>query len=97
MGEGPVRAKLRRPSVFLQLGTEANEAAIKLARLHTPSNATRSSHLKAAFMAERWAPFRPPPSRSITKGSAIDGRLRYAPFGDLAAVKRLIDDETAAS
>ena len=83
---------------FCNSGTEANEAAIKLARLHTPSGrGTRSSPSRAASTAARSAP---PSATAQPKyheglGPLMAGFV-YAPFGDLDAVARLIDDETAA-
>ena len=56
---------------FCNSGTEANEAAIKLARLHTPPAALQDHHLRrAASTAARWRRPPPRPSRSTTKASA---------------------------
>ena len=69
---------------FCNSGTEANEAAIKLARLARlgEESATRSSPSKAVSTAERSARRPPPRSRSIMRGSGrswpVSSMLRSA-------------------
>ena len=62
-----------------------------------PSAATRSSPSKAASTAARWArsTATAQPKYHEGLGPLVAGFV-YAPFGDLDAVARLIDDETAA-
>ena len=56
---------------FCNSGAEANEAAIKLARLHAHGRAaTRSSRFEAAFTAAPTGRRAPRRSRSITRASA---------------------------
>ncbi len=83
---------------FCNSGTEANEAAIKLARLH---NAARRRYKIITFeggfhgrtMGSISATAQPKYHEGL--GPLMAGFV-YAPFGDLEAVARLIDDETAA-
>jgi acetylornithine/N-succinyldiaminopimelate aminotransferase len=83
---------------FCNSGTEANEAAIKLARLH---NAARRRYKIITFeggfhgrtMGSVSATAQPKYHEGL--GPLMAGFV-YAPFGDLDAVARLIDDETAA-
>jgi len=83
---------------FCNSGTEANEAAIKLARLH---NAARRRYKIITFeggfhgrtMGSISATAQPKYHEGL--GPLMAGFV-YAPFGDLDAVARLIDDETAA-
>jgi acetylornithine/N-succinyldiaminopimelate aminotransferase len=83
---------------FCNSGTEANEAAIKLARLH---NAARRRYKIITFeggfhgrtMGSISATAQPKYHDGL--GPLMAG-FTYAPFGDLDAVARLIDNETAA-
>ncbi|MCG2685105.1 MAG: aspartate aminotransferase family protein [Planctomycetales bacterium] len=83
---------------FCNSGTEANEAAIKLARLH---NAPRRRYKIITFeggfhgrtLGSTTATAQPKYHEDL--GPLMAGFV-YAPFGDLDAVARLIDDETAA-
>ena len=83
---------------FCNSGTEANEAAIKLARLH---NSARRRYKIITFeggfhgrtMGSISATAQPKYHEGL--GPLMAGFV-YAPFGDLDAVARLIDDETAA-
>ena len=83
---------------FCNSGSEAVEAAIKLVRLPCQEAAlTRSSPSRAAFTDIRSPPPPPPPSRSITRGlGPLMTGFTYAPLGDLEAVGRAINDDTAA-
>jgi acetylornithine/N-succinyldiaminopimelate aminotransferase len=82
---------------FCNSGTEANEAAIKLARLHTPKERYKIITFRGGFhgrtLAATSATAQPKYHEGI--GPLMAGFL-YAPFGDLDAVRRLIDKETAA-
>ena len=82
---------------FCNSGAEANEAAIKLARLHTPANRYKIITFQGGFHGRTYgatsATAQPKYHEGI--GPLLAGFL-YAPYGDLAAVAELIDDETAA-
>jgi predicted acetylornithine/succinylornithine family transaminase len=82
---------------FCNSGAEANEAAIKLARLHTPPQRYKIITFEGGFhgrtLAATTATAQPKYHEGL--GPLIAG-FAYAPFGDLEAVERLIDDETAA-
>ncbi|MCA9099883.1 MAG: aspartate aminotransferase family protein [Planctomycetales bacterium] len=82
---------------FCNSGTEANEAAIKLARLHTPPSRYKIITFEGGFhgrtLGSTAATAQPKYHEGL--GPLVAGFV-YAPFGDLAAVERLIDDETAA-
>lgn len=83
---------------FCNSGTEANEAAIKLARLH---NAERHRYKIITFeggfhgrtLGSTSATAQPKYHEGL--GPLMAGFV-YSPFGDLDAVEKLIDDETAA-
>jgi acetylornithine/N-succinyldiaminopimelate aminotransferase len=82
---------------FCNSGAEANEAAIKLARLHTPKERYKIITFQGGFhgrtMAAVTATAQPKYHEGL--GPLVAGFV-YAPFGDLEAVKKLIDRETAA-
>jgi predicted acetylornithine/succinylornithine family transaminase len=82
---------------FCNSGTEANEAAIKLARLHTPKNRYKIITFQGGFHGRTYgatsATAQPKYHEGI--GPLLAG-FSYAPYGDLAAVAELVDDETAA-
>jgi acetylornithine/N-succinyldiaminopimelate aminotransferase len=82
---------------FCNSGAEANEAAIKLARLHTPKERYKIITFRGGFhgrtLAATSATAQPKYHEGI--GPLLAGFL-YAPFGDLEAVARLIDRESAA-
>jgi predicted acetylornithine/succinylornithine family transaminase len=82
---------------FCNSGAEANEAAIKLARLHTPEKRYKMITFRGGFHGRTYgatsATAQPKYHEGI--GPLLAGFL-YAPFGDLDAVRKLIDDETCA-
>jgi len=82
---------------FCNSGTEANEAAIKLARLHTPKQRYKIITFEGGFhgrtLGSTAATAQPKYHEGL--GPLMAGFV-YAPFGDLEAVAQLIDDETAA-
>jgi predicted acetylornithine/succinylornithine family transaminase len=82
---------------FCNSGAEANEAAIKLARLHTPEARYKIITFEGGFhgrtLAATTATAQPKYHQGL--GPLMAGFV-YAPFGDLEAVKALIDSETAA-
>lgn len=82
---------------FCNSGAEANEAAIKLARLHTPANRNKIITFRGGFHGRTYgatsATAQPKYHEGI--GPLLPG-FEYAPFGDLEAVKKLVDTETCA-
>jgi predicted acetylornithine/succinylornithine family transaminase len=82
---------------FCNSGAEANEAAIKLARLHTPKERYKIITFTGGFhgrtLAATTATAQPKYHEGL--GPLVAGFM-YAPYGDLAVVKKLIDRETAA-
>lgn len=81
---------------FCNSGTEANEAAIKLVRLHTPENRYKIITFQGGFhgrtLGSTTATAQPKYHAGL--GPLMAG-FNYAPFGDLEAVAALVDDETA--
>jgi len=82
---------------FCNSGAEANEAAIKLARLHTPEERYKIITFQGGFHGRTYAAVTATaqPKYHEGIGPLLAGFL-YAPFGDVAAVANLVDDETAA-
>ncbi len=82
---------------FCNSGTEANEAAIKLARLHTPKQRYKIITFEGGFhgrtLASTAATAQPKYHEGL--GPLMAGFV-YAPYGDVDAVTDLIDHETAA-
>lgn len=82
---------------FCNSGAEANEAAIKLARLHHGPQRYKIITFEGGFhgrsLATTTATAQPKYHEGL--GPLVAGFL-YAPHGDLNAVKELIDDETGA-
>ncbi|MCU0958937.1 MAG: aspartate aminotransferase family protein [Pirellulaceae bacterium] len=82
---------------FCNSGTEANEAAIKLARLHTPKEKYKIITFEGGFhgrtLGSTTATAQPKYHEGL--GPLVAGFV-YAPFGDLDAVAARIDDETCA-
>lgn len=81
---------------FCNSGAEANEAAIKLIRLHTPAKQYKIITFQGGFhgrtLGATTATAQPKYHEGL--GPLMAGFL-YAPFGDLDAVRELVDDETA--
>ncbi|MBN1912681.1 MAG: aminotransferase class III-fold pyridoxal phosphate-dependent enzyme, partial [Pirellulales bacterium] len=82
---------------FCNSGTEANEAAIKLARLHTPKSKYKIITFFGGFhgrtLGSTAATAQPKYHEGL--GPLMAGFV-YAPYGDLETVEKLIDNETAA-
>lgn len=85
---------------FCNSGAEANEAAIKLVRLHAADKGNPKRHklitFQGGFHGRTFGAVSATaqPKYHEDLGPMLPGFL-YAPFGDLEAVKSLIDDETA--
>jgi len=87
---------------FANSGTEANEGAIKLARLHYSNGQGGTSKFRVISFANGFhgrtfgsvtATAQPKYHEGL--GPLLPG-FRYAPYNDIEAVKALIDDETCA-
>jgi acetylornithine/succinyldiaminopimelate/putrescine aminotransferase len=82
---------------FCNSGAEANEAAIKLARLHSPDGRHTIITFHGGFHGRTYgatsATAQPKYHEGI--GPLLPGFL-YAPYGDLDAVKKLVNDQTCA-
>ncbi len=82
---------------FCNSGTEANEAAIKLARLHTPKERYKIITFTGGFHGRTLGATAATAQPKYHEGlGPLMAGFVYAPFGDLDAVKKLIDRETAA-
>ncbi|MHB8902264.1 MAG: aspartate aminotransferase family protein, partial [Thermoguttaceae bacterium] len=81
---------------FCNSGTEANEAAIKLVRLHTPKNRYKIITFEGGFHGRTLGSTAATAQAKYHEGlGPLMAGFVYAPFGDLQAVEALIDDETA--
>jgi predicted acetylornithine/succinylornithine family transaminase len=82
---------------FCNSGTEANEAAIKLARLHTPKERYKIITFEGSFHGRTLGATAATAQPKYHEGlGPLMAGFVYAPFGDLDFVKRKIDAETAA-
>ena len=82
---------------FCNSGTEANEAAIKLARLHTPKQRYKIITFEGGFHGRTLGATAATAQPKYHEGlGPLMAGFVYAPFGDLDAVRKLIDNETAA-
>jgi predicted acetylornithine/succinylornithine family transaminase len=82
---------------FCNSGTEANEAAIKLARLHTPKSKYKIITFEGSFHGRTLGSLSATAQPKYHEGlGPLVAGFVYAPYGDLEAARRLIDDETAA-
>ncbi|WP_425394904.1 aspartate aminotransferase family protein [Aeoliella sp.] len=81
---------------FCNSGAEANEAAIKLVRLHTPAGRYKIITFRGGFHGRTFGAVSATAQPKYHEG--IEPMLPgfdYAPFGDLEAARKLIDDKTA--
>ncbi len=82
---------------FCNSGAEANEAAIKLARLHTPKERYKIITFEGGFHGRTLGALTATAQPKYHEGlGPLVAGFSYAPFGDLEAVERLIDRETCA-
>ncbi len=81
---------------FCNSGTEANEAAIKLVRLHAGKGRYKIITFHGSFHGRTLGSLTATaqPKYHAGLGPLVAG-FQYAPFGDLDAVRKLIDHETA--
>lgn len=82
---------------FCNSGAEANEGAIKLARLHSKAGKYKIITFEGSFHGRTYAATTATaqPKYHDGIGPLLPG-FSYAPFGDLDAVKAKIDDDTIA-
>jgi len=82
---------------FCNSGTEANEAAIKLARLHTPKERYKLITFQGGFHGRTLGATAATAQPKYHEGlGPLMAGFVYVPFGDLDAVAARIDHETAA-
>lgn len=80
---------------FCNSGAEANEAAIKLARLATPEKKYKFISFERSFHGRTMATVTATAQPKYHQGiEPLLPGFRYAPHGDLDAVRALLDDET---
>ncbi|MEO1498108.1 MAG: aspartate aminotransferase family protein [Planctomycetota bacterium] len=81
---------------FCNSGAEANEAAIKLTRLHTPEDRYKIITFQGGFHGRTLGATTATAQPKYHEGlGPLMAGFAYAPFGDLDAVRDLIDDQTA--
>jgi predicted acetylornithine/succinylornithine family transaminase len=82
---------------FCNSGAEANEAAIKLARLHTPKERYKIITFEGGFHGRTFGALTATAQPKYHEGlGPLMAGFQYAPYGDLDAVAGLIDEETCA-
>ena len=82
---------------FCNSGAEANEAAIKLARLHTPKGRYKIITFEGGFHGRTFGALTATAQPKYHEGlGPMMAGFNYAPYGDLEAVAELVDDETCA-
>jgi len=82
---------------FCNSGAEANEAAIKLARLHSSKDRFKIITFTGGFHGRTLAATAATAQVKYHEGiGPLMAGFRYAPFGDLEAVHKLVDEQTCA-
>jgi len=82
---------------FCNSGTEANEAAIKLARIHTPPGKYKIITFENGFHGRTFASITATAQPKYHQGfQPLVPGFAYAPLNDLEAVEALVDEETCA-
>lgn len=82
---------------FCNSGAEANEAAIKLARLHTPKQRYKIITFEGGFHGRTLGATAATAQPKYHEGlGPLMAGFVYCPYGDLDAVRKKIDGETAA-
>ncbi len=82
---------------FCNSGAEANEAAIKLARLHAPKGKYKIITFTGGFHGRTLGALTATAQPKYHEGlGPLVAGFNYAPHGDLEAVQKLIDDEICA-
>jgi len=82
---------------FCNSGAEANEAAIKLARLATPPNKYKIISFENSFHGRTFAAITATAQPKYHQGfQPLVPGFAYAPLNDIEAIEKLADDETCA-
>jgi predicted acetylornithine/succinylornithine family transaminase len=82
---------------FCNSGAEANEAAIKLVRLHSKRKQYKIITFQGSFHGRTMGAISATAQPKYHQGlQPMLAGFIYAPYGDLAAVEQAVDDETAA-
>ncbi|PHR94759.1 MAG: aspartate aminotransferase family protein [Blastopirellula sp.] len=82
---------------FCNSGTEANEAAIKLARLHSSADRYKIITFQGGFHGRTYGATSATAQPKYHEGiGPLMAGFVYAPFGDLEAVKAAVDEQTCA-
>lgn len=82
---------------FCNSGTEANEAAIKLARLHAGKGRYKIITFEGGFHGRTMGALSATAQPKYHDGvEPMLAGFTYAPYGDLEATRKLVDDETCA-
>ncbi|GAA4432342.1 aspartate aminotransferase family protein [Bremerella cremea] len=82
---------------FCNSGAEANEAAIKLARLHTPDEKYKIITFLGGFHGRTYGAVTATAQPKYHQGiGPMMAGFTYAPHGDLEAVRDLVDEHTCA-
>jgi predicted acetylornithine/succinylornithine family transaminase len=82
---------------FCNSGAEANEGAIKLARLHASDGRHKIITFRGGFHGRTYGATSATAQPKYHEGiGPLLGGFEYAPFGDLNAVKKLVDRDTCA-
>jgi len=82
---------------FCNSGAEANEAAIKLARIHSPKERYKIISLAGSFHGRTLATVAATGQPKFHEGfEPLPSGFSYAPFGDLAALMAMVDESTCA-
>ncbi len=84
-------------SFFCNSGTEANEGAIKLVRMHAPENKYKIITFQGSFHGRTMGSITATAQPKYHKGiEPLLPGFTYVQYGNLPAVEEAIDDETAA-
>lgn len=82
---------------FCNSGAEANEAAIKLARIHSPEGRYKIISLSGSFHGRTLATVAATGQPKFHKGfEPIPEGFLHAPFGELESLEKMIDESTCA-
>jgi acetylornithine/N-succinyldiaminopimelate aminotransferase len=82
---------------FCNSGAEANEAAIKLVRLHTAPERYKIITFEGGFHGRTLGALTATAQPKYHEGlGPLMAGFQYAPFGDMDAVRELVDDQTCA-
>lgn len=82
---------------FCNSGAEANEAAIKLARIHSAKGRYKIISLAGSFHGRTLATVAATGQPKFHEGfEPMPGGFQFAPFGDLKALEEMVDETTCA-